>query len=76
MNKILNITNIHALDVWGKRIWICTNKIFFLCFFSVYSFRYATLSLPFRLRHQTSATRLRYLRSFAFYRQPFDFSTS
>ena len=26
---------------------------------------------PLRLRHQTSATKLRYLRSSAFYRQPF-----
>jgi len=30
--KFLNIANIHALDVWEKRILICNNKIFFLCF--------------------------------------------
>jgi len=42
MYKILNIANIHALDAWGKRILICNNKIFFLCFFSVYSFCNAT----------------------------------
>jgi len=42
MYKILNITNIHALDVWVKRILICNNKIFFLCFFSVYFFCNAT----------------------------------
>ena len=40
--KYLNIANIHALHVWGKRIFICSNKIFFLCLFSVYSFCNAT----------------------------------
>jgi len=41
--KFLNIANIHALDVWGKRIFICNNKLFFLCFFSDYTFTNATL---------------------------------
>jgi len=36
--KFLNIANIHALDVWGKRILISNNKIFFLCFFSFIPF--------------------------------------
>ena len=36
--KFLNIANIHVLHVWRKRIFIFNNKIFFLCFFSVYSF--------------------------------------
>ena len=38
--KFLNIANIHALDVWWKRMFVCNNKIFFLC---VYSFCNATL---------------------------------
>jgi len=38
MYKFLNIANIHALDVWGMRILISNNKLFFLCFFSIYSF--------------------------------------
>ena len=40
--KFVNIANIHALDVWGKRILICNDTLFFLCFFSVYSFCNAT----------------------------------
>ena len=40
--KFWNIVNILALDVWGKRILICNNKIFILCYFSVYSFCKAT----------------------------------
>ena len=40
--KFLNIANIHVLDVWGKCMFICNNKIFFLCFFPVYSFCNAT----------------------------------
>jgi len=38
--KFLYTASIHALDVWGKHIFICNIiiKIFFLCFFSVYSF--------------------------------------
>ena len=44
--KFVNIANIHALDVWGKHILICNNKIFFLCFFSVYSFCNSTFSTP------------------------------
>jgi len=31
--KLLSIANIYVLDVWGKRILSCNNKIFFLCFF-------------------------------------------
>jgi len=34
--KFLNIANIHVLHVWGKRIFIFNNKMFFLCLFSVY----------------------------------------
>jgi len=42
--KFLNIANIHTLDVWGNRIFHLqySNKMFFLCFFSVYSFCNAT----------------------------------
>ena len=40
--KFLNIANIHVLDVWGKCIFICNKKIFFICFFSVCSFCNAT----------------------------------
>ena len=44
--KLLNIANTHVLDDWGKRIFVYDNKIFFLCFFSVYSFCNATFSTP------------------------------
>ena len=40
--KFLNAANIHALDVWWKRMFICNNKIFLLCFFSIESFCNAT----------------------------------
>jgi len=35
----------NVLDVWEKRMFICNNKIFFLCFFSIYSFCNATFFL-------------------------------
>jgi len=41
-----NIANIHALDVWGKRIFIGNNKIFFLCFFSFIPFAMQLFSTP------------------------------
>jgi len=40
--QFFNIANTHVLNVWGKCIFICNNKIFFLWFFSVYSFYNAT----------------------------------
>ena len=66
--KLLNIANICVLDVWGKHIFICNNQIFFLCFFLFIPF--ATQLFSLRLRHQTYATKLCYLRSSAVYRQP------
>jgi len=66
--KFLNIANIHALDVWGKHIFICSNKVFFLCFFSIYSICNATFSTP--VTSSKPATKLRYLRSSAFYSAP------
>jgi len=35
---IISVTSIYVLDLRGKCLFICNNKIFFLCFFSVYSF--------------------------------------
>jgi len=42
--KFLNIANIHALDVWGKRIFICNKKI--LAFFLFISFATQLSSTP------------------------------
>ena len=66
--KFLNIANIHVLDVWGKRIFICNDKIFFLCFFLFILFATQLFSTP--VKSSDLATKLRYLRSSAFYRQP------
>jgi len=57
--KFLNIANIHLLDVWSKRLFICNNNIFFLCFFCLFLLQRNFFLL--RLRHQTSATKLHYI---------------
>ena len=44
--KLLHIANFQALDVWGKRIIICNNKIFFLCFFLFIPFATQLFSTP------------------------------
>jgi len=46
MYKILKIANIYVLDVWGKRIFICNNKIFFLCFYLYIPFATQLFSTP------------------------------
>jgi len=66
--KYLNIANIHIWDVWGKCIFVAFIKYVSFAFFMYIPF--ATQLFPLRLRHQTSATKLRYLRSSAVYRQP------
>jgi len=66
--KLLNIANIYVLDVWGKRIFIYNNKLFSFAFFCLFLLQ--RNFFPLRLRHQTSATKLRYLRNSGFYRQP------
>jgi len=65
--KFLNIANFH---VWEKRILTCNDSI---QHFSFTFFLFLILQsnfFPLRLHHQTSATKLRYLRSSPFYRQP------
>jgi len=42
MYKIFEHRNHPCIRCLGKRILICNNKLFFLCFFSVYSFCNAT----------------------------------
>jgi len=67
--KFLNIANFHVFHVWGKRILSCNDTTdFSLTIFPFFDF--TTQLFPLRLRHQTSATKLRYLRSSAFNRQP------
>ena len=44
--KFLNIANIHALDVWGKRIFIWNNKIFSFAFFPFILFARQLFSTP------------------------------
>jgi len=66
--KYLNIANFHVFHVWGKRILSCNDATFSLNYFSFFYFA-TQLFFPLRLRHQTSATKLRYLRSSAFYRK-------
>jgi len=46
MYKTLNIANIYVFDVWGKRIFICNNKIFFLCIFMFIPFVTQLFSTP------------------------------
>jgi len=58
MYTILYIANIHALDVWGKGIFICNKKCFSFAFFPFIPFAMQLFS--FWLRHKTSATKLRY----------------
>jgi len=45
--KFLKIANIHALDVWGKRLLICNIKISFLCFFMFIPFATQLFSTPY-----------------------------
>jgi len=44
--KFLNIANIDVLDVWGKRIFICNNIIFYFAFFLFILFAMQLFSTP------------------------------
>jgi len=66
--KFSNIANSHAFYVWEKRILSYNDITFFLHFFRFFAFATPLLSTP--VRHQTSATKLRYLQSSAFYKAP------
>ena len=67
--KFLNNANIHALHILGKRIFIC-NKFFFPLLFSVYSFCNAIFFYSSNVI-KPPHTKLHYLRSSAFNREPF-----
>ena len=64
--KFLNITNVHAFHVWGKCIFKLQWYNIFLSLFFLLQRNF----FPLRLRHQTYATKLRYLQSSTFYRAP------
>ena len=66
--KFLIITNIHALDVWEKRIDLQYWNIFTLLFFCLFHLQHNFF--PLRLRHQTYVTKLHNLRSSAYKRAP------
>ena len=65
--KCLNIANFHAFDVWGKLSLSFNGTTFFLVLFFFLILLLQRNFFPLRLRHQTSATKRRYLRRSAFY---------
>jgi len=69
--KFLNIANFHVFYVWGRRILSCNDNIFPSIFFLFLILQ--RNFFPLRLRHQTSASKLRYIRSSGIYRQPIEY---
>ena len=51
--KFLNIANIHALHILGKRIFVCNKNFFSFVFFCLFLLQ--RNFFPLQLRHQTSA---------------------
>jgi len=74
MYKIFKHRKLPCIPCLGKRILSCNDTTFFFTFFPFFAFAMQVFLL--RLRHQTSVTKLCYLRSSTFYRAPFDVLTS
>jgi len=64
MYKIFKHRKHPCIRCLGKRIFICNNKIFFVCFFTFVPFATQLFSTP------VTSSNLRNLRSSAFYRAP------
>ena len=74
MYEIFKIANLHAFHVWEKRILSCNDTTYFLHFFFFCSFYNPIFSTP--VTSSNPATKIRYLRSSTFYREPIWFRTS
>jgi len=68
MHKIFKHRKLPRIPCLGKRILSCNDTTFVLHFFPFVAF--TRQFFPLRLRHQTSATKLCYLRSSGFYKAP------